>query len=60
MTIRYKSKLHHIGMGRKLNGTRIVLLVSGRNVRIIERETGRLLRDFELDPSRDYQPRDLG
>ncbi len=60
VTIRYKSKLHHIGMGRQLNGTRIVLLVAGRNVRIIERETGRLLRDFELDPSRDYQPRDLG
>ena len=60
VTIRYKSKLHHIGMGRKLKGMRIVLLVAGRHVRIIERETGRLLRDFELDPSRDYQPRDLG
>ena len=60
VTIRYKSRLHHIGMGRQLKGTRIVLLVAGRHVRIIERETGRLLRDFELDPSRDYQPRDLG
>ncbi len=59
VTIRYKSKLHHIGMGRALAGTRIVLLVAGRSIRIITTE-GRLLRDFELDPSRDYQPQGLG
>ena len=59
VTIRYKSKLHHIGMGRRLKGRRIVLLVAGRHVRIIDRD-GQLLRDFELDPSRDYQPQGLG
>lgn len=59
VTIRYRSKLHHIGMGRARNGTRIVLLVAGRHIRIIDRN-GELLRDFELDPSRDYQPRSLG
>ena len=45
--------------GRARNGTRIVLLVAGRHIRIIDRN-GELLRDFELDPSRDYQPRSLG
>ena len=59
VTIRYKSKLHHIGMGRALKGTRIILLVAGRNIRIITTE-GQLLRTFELDPSRDYQPQALG
>ncbi|MCA1708969.1 MAG: IS481 family transposase [Actinobacteria bacterium] len=59
VTIRYKSKLHHIGMGRGLKGTRIVLLVAGKHVRIIDRD-GLLLRDFELDPDRDYQPRSMG
>ena len=59
VTIRYKSKLHHIGMGRALKGTRIVLLVAGRRIRIITTD-GELLRDFEFDPSRDYQPQDLG
>ena len=59
VTLRYKSKLHHIGMGRALKGTRIILLVAGRNVRIITTQ-GQLLRDFELDPSHDYQPQDLG
>jgi transposase InsO family protein len=59
VTIRYKSKLHHIGMGRARKGTRIILLVAGRSIRIITTE-GELLRDFELDPTRDYQPRGLG
>jgi len=59
VTIRYKSKSHHIGMGRALAGTRIVLLVAGRNIRVIDRD-GQLLRDFELDPKRDYQPQGLG
>jgi hypothetical protein len=59
VTIRYKSKLHHIGLGRALKGTRIILLVAGRQIRIITTE-GRLLRNFELDPGRDYQPRNLG
>ena len=40
-------------------GARIVLLVAGRHIRIIDPD-GVLLRDFELDPTRDYQPRDLG
>ncbi|MGH2779388.1 MAG: IS481 family transposase [Actinomycetota bacterium] len=59
VTIRYKSKLHHIGMGRALAGQRIVLLVAGRNIRVINRD-GRLLRNFELDPSRDYQSQGMG
>jgi transposase InsO family protein len=59
VTLRYRSKLHHLGMGRALKGTRIVLLVAGRRVRIVDRE-GNLLRDFELDPDRDFQPRGLG
>lgn len=50
VTIRYKSSC---------KGTRSILLVAGRHVRIIDGE-GLLLRDFELDPYRDYQPRNLG
>lgn len=52
----YKSKLHHIGMGRALNGTRVILLVAGRNIRVLS-EDGELLRHLTLDPNRDYQPR---
>ena len=55
VTIRYKSKLHHIGMGRALKGTRVILLVAGLRIRVITQD-GELLRDLTLDPSRDYQP----
>jgi transposase InsO family protein len=55
VTIRYRSKLHHIGMGRALNGTRVILLVAGRQIRVLD-EQGELLRELVLDPSRDYQP----
>lgn len=59
VTLRYKGKLHHIGMGRARKGTRIVLLVAGRHIRIITGD-GELLRDFELDPTRNFQPAGLG
>jgi hypothetical protein len=56
VTLRYRSKLHHIGMGRELKGTRVILLVAGRDIRV-RSEDGRLLRQLTLDPSKDYQPR---
>lgn len=59
VTLRYKGTLHHIGMGRARKGIRIVLLVAGRRVRIITTD-GELLRDFELDPTRNFQPARLG
>jgi transposase InsO family protein len=59
VTLRYRSKLHHIGMGRALNGRRVILLVAGREIRVLS-ENGELLRQLTLDPSRDYQPRGAG
>ena len=58
VTIRYRSKLHHIGMGRALTGRRVILLVADRHIRVIDTE-GQLLRELELDPSRNYQGRGL-
>jgi hypothetical protein len=46
-------------MGRALTGTSIILLVAGRHIGIITTE-GRLLREFELDLNRDYQPQAMG
>ncbi|HEY7875055.1 MAG TPA: transposase, partial [Actinomycetota bacterium] len=56
VTLRYRSKLHHIGMGNALRGRRVVMLVAGRDVRVLS-ETGELLRQLTLDPSKDYQAR---
>jgi transposase InsO family protein len=55
LTLRYNSRLHHIGLGRRHAGTPVLLLVHDLHVRILT-TSGRLLRDFQLDPSRDYQP----
>lgn len=55
-TLRYRSKLHHIGIGNKLRGTRVIMLVAGRDIRVLS-EDGELLRELTLDPSKDYQAR---
>jgi len=55
VTLRRNSRLHHIGLGRKLIGTRVLVLVDDLHVRVIT-EDGELLRELILDPSRDYQP----
>ena len=55
ITIRHNSKLHHIGLGRRLVGTRVLALIAGLRIRVIT-EDGELLRELILDPSRDYQP----
>lgn len=55
ITLRHNSRLHHIGLGRRLVGTRVLVLVQDLEVRVLT-EDGELLRAFTLDPSRDYQP----
>ncbi len=56
VTLLHNSRLHHIGLGRRHAGETILLLVHDLHVRIIT-TSGTLLRDFQLDPDRDYQPR---
>lgn len=56
ITIRYNSRLHHIGLGRRLAGTKVTVLLADREVRVLT-TTGQLLRELTLNPSRDYQPR---
>jgi transposase InsO family protein len=55
VTIRYRSKLHHIGIGRAFKGARVVLLVDGLNIRVLN-EDGELIHQLVLDPERNYQP----
>jgi transposase InsO family protein len=55
ITLRHNSRLHHVGLGRRLSGTRVLVLVAGLRVRVLS-EDGELLRDLTLDPTRDYQP----
>jgi hypothetical protein len=59
VTLRHNSRLHHIGLGAARRGTRVTLLVAGLHIRVIGRDTGQLIRELTLDPTRDYQPRRL-
>ena len=56
VTLRYRSRLHHIGIGRTHAGTCVILLVQDLQIRVVNAATGELLRDLILDPNRDYQP----
>lgn len=55
ITLRHNSRLHHIGLGRRLVGTRVLVLIDGLRVRVLT-EDGELIRELTLDPTRDYQP----
>jgi transposase InsO family protein len=56
VTLRYDSRLYHIGLGRAHKGRHVKLLVADRSVRVID-SNGELIRELKLDPSRDYQRR---
>jgi len=56
-TIRYNTRLHHIGLSKHLRGTHVTVLIDNRDIRVLDRDTGTLIRKLVLDPTRDYQPR---
>lgn len=55
ITLRHKSRLHHIGLSRENTGKRVIILIAGLDVRVLS-TNGDLLRHLTLDPSKDYQP----
>jgi transposase InsO family protein len=54
VTLRYHSKLVHLGVGRRYRNTRVMLLVADRHVRVINLD-GELLAEFTIDPTKQYQ-----
>lgn len=54
ITLRYKSQLLHVGLGRRHSRRRVLVLVADLHVRVLS-EDGELLRDLTLDPTRTYQ-----
>jgi hypothetical protein len=57
VTVRSNSRLHHIGLGARLAGTPISLLIDDLHIRVMHRHTDELIRELILDPTRDYQRR---
>ena len=40
-----------------LRGTTVIVLIDDLDIRVLDRNTGTLIRKLVLDPTRDYQPR---
>jgi transposase InsO family protein len=55
VTLRHRTRLHHIGVGHAHKGKRVILLVDDLDVRVLSGD-GEVLRHLTLNPSRDYQP----
>jgi transposase InsO family protein len=56
VTLRHGGRLHHIGLGYEHNETTVRILVHDLHVTVIHADTGEIIRDLQLDPTRDYQP----
>lgn len=54
VSIRVDGHLHHIGLSRTLNGTRIVVLIEGYNIRVVNPATGELIRELTINPDKRY------
>jgi Integrase core domain len=55
LTLRHNSALHHIGMDRRYAGTNVLLLIHDLHIPITTTD-GLLLRELQLDATKDYQP----
>jgi transposase InsO family protein len=54
VTLRVNGQLHHIGLGRTLDGTRVILLINHLDIRVIHAATGEIIRALTIDPERRY------
>lgn len=55
VSLRHHGNLHHIGIGRPYAGWRVLMLIDGLNIKVLDQE-GNQLRNLILDPTKDYQP----
>lgn len=54
VTLRYRTRLHHIGLGKTHRGKRVIMLIDDVDIRVLS-EDGEVLRELVLDPTKDYQ-----
>jgi len=54
VTLRYRGRLHHIGVGKAHRHKPVIMLVADRDIRILTEE-GEMLRHLTLDPTKNYQ-----
>ena len=54
VSLRVNGQMHHIGLGRTLDGTRVILLIDGYDIRVIHATTGEIIRTVTIDPERRF------
>jgi hypothetical protein len=54
-TIRYKSQLYKIRVGRAHKGKHVTVLIADLDLRVYADDDGELIRQFALDPKKTYQ-----
>ena len=54
--MRVNGRMHHIGLGATLRGTRVIVLIHDLDARVVDHATGELIRALTIDPTKDYQP----
>jgi transposase InsO family protein len=54
VSLRINGTMHHIGLGRTLDGTRVIMLIDDLDIRVIHATTGEIIRSLTVDPQRRY------
>jgi len=54
VSLRIGGALHHIGLGRHLHGTPIIMLINDLDIRVVNATTGEIIHQLTLDPDRRY------
>lgn len=57
VTFRYAGKLKHLGIGRAHTGAPVIILATGPNTMVINRDTGEIIAEHHIEETRDYQPK---
>ena len=54
VSLRLNGQMHHIGLGRTLDGTRVILLIQDLDIRVIHATTGEIIRTLTINPDVRY------
>lgn len=57
LTVRYAGKLRHLGIGKAHAGTPVLMLIKDNEVSVSDANTGEIIAEHTIDPTRNYQPR---
>ena len=57
VTLRRGGRMHHIKLGMEHAGTHVRMLIHDLHVTVINRDTGEILRELTINPTKDSQPR---